>query len=681
MRCEYALVPCVPAPTPDNYSSSASRDGLDSGHGSMNHTHDHQLVQGGHARRFVGPGIRVALAGVALAVLGVVWVGDLGAQAASAKITICHRAHSTTNPYRRITISQSAVQNGRHGGHRLPSGSTNPAVFDSTFSYAPNNKYWGDIIPGATNGGSAYNGTNTVALNWTAAGQAIFFSAQCGGLSAREFYDVEIAAGIPPQAIIDDLNDMQANEDAALLAALGGPFTVGSVDSWEATISVTTNSPTALTTTSGVISGTLVLGSAAAVSGFEWGTDPGLVGAANVGATPSSVTATTNVTAPLSGLSPGTTYYYRVTATTSAGTASEGVLYGAIVAFTTPSIGTTSTTSVPDTTAPPTSGSTTVPDTTVPPSTSTTTVPDTTAPPSTSTTAVPDTTIPPSNSTTVPTSTVPIVPTTTVPGGPQGEVRGVAWFDTDRDSVLDSGEALLSNALVELRPASSAAPTERFGAGVASFGPIVPLTTRTGADGRYAFTGLELGSYTVVATVPSDGIERTFDTDGRDTDGRFDWTVSVTVVEGVPGIADFAGRGGGTMTGHLVQANGVPAATTTRLGCTWAGSDGMFATADDSTFTTVTNADGSFTLDGVPYGQFECAAAASSGQVPTSIRLAVSTTQPTTLELPLTGAVAGNRLPTTGVDSSQLITPAFALLTVGAGLLTVGRRNRRRTVH
>ena len=256
----------------------------------------------------------------------------------------------------------------------------------------------------------------------------------------------------------------------------------------------------------------------------------------------------------------------------------------------------------------------------------------------------------------------------------------MAWFDADRDGVLDSGEALLSNALVELRPATGPAPTERFAGGVASFGPIAPLTTRTGADGRYAFTGLEFGGYTVVATVPSDQIERTFDTDGRDTDGHFDWAVSVTVAEGAPGIADFAGRGGGTVTGHIVQANGVPAATTIQLGCTWAGPDDAFGTADDGTFTTVTNADGSFTLEGVPYGQFDCATAASSGQVPTSLRVVVSTTQPTTLVLPLNAAVAGNRLPTTGADSSQLLTPAVALLTVGAGLLTVGRRNRRRTV-
>ena len=47
-------------------------------------------------------------------------------EAASTKITICHRTHSTTNPYRKITVSQNAVQSAKHGGHGLPNGSLNP---------------------------------------------------------------------------------------------------------------------------------------------------------------------------------------------------------------------------------------------------------------------------------------------------------------------------------------------------------------------------------------------------------------------------------------------------------------------------------------------------------------------------------------------------------------------------
>src|SRR3954447_26184055 len=87
--------------------------------------------------RLLGGGLVVAIlsCGVALTARP--------ASAASAKITICHRTHSTTNPYRKITVSQNAVQNSRHGGHDLPNGSQNPAAYDFTFLYAPNNQYWG----------------------------------------------------------------------------------------------------------------------------------------------------------------------------------------------------------------------------------------------------------------------------------------------------------------------------------------------------------------------------------------------------------------------------------------------------------------------------------------------------------------------------------------------------------
>jgi len=65
--------------------------------------------------------------------------------------------------------------NGRHGGHGLPNGSSNPAVFDPNLVYESNNKYWGDVIPGGDVEGFPYNGTNQIALNWTTAGKAVFF--------------------------------------------------------------------------------------------------------------------------------------------------------------------------------------------------------------------------------------------------------------------------------------------------------------------------------------------------------------------------------------------------------------------------------------------------------------------------------------------------------------------------
>src|SRR5262245_20925469 len=136
-----------------------------------------------------------AAGAMALAVLAcglAVTAGPAGAS--SAKIPICHRTHTTTNPYRKITVSNNAVQNSKHGGHDLPNGSSNPAVFDPNFSYAANNKYWADIIPGGDAAGLPYNGTNQIAKNWTTLGKAAF-STYCAAMTPTDFYNAEIAAG------------------------------------------------------------------------------------------------------------------------------------------------------------------------------------------------------------------------------------------------------------------------------------------------------------------------------------------------------------------------------------------------------------------------------------------------------------------------------------------------------
>lgn len=257
------------------------------------------------------------------------------ASAASSKITICHRTHSTTNPYRRITVSQNAVTNARHGGHQVPSGSSNPAVYDSTFTYASNNKVWGDVIPGSTSGGAAYNGSNAIALNWTAAGIADFDD-HCGTMTAKAFYDSEIAAGETAQSVIDDLNEQAANEDAALLASIGGSFSTSNVTSWDTAVSVTSSPAASVGSTTATLNGTITVGSISTAVGFDYGTSPTLATFTSVsaGANVSSVSSQA-ISKALTGLTSATTYYFRATGTTNAGSDTEGILYGSILSFTT----------------------------------------------------------------------------------------------------------------------------------------------------------------------------------------------------------------------------------------------------------------------------------------------------------------------------------------------------------
>lgn len=71
------------------------------------------------------------------------------------RVTICHRTHATTNPYRMITVSASSIVGAGneirgHGKHATDARRYNPdlyGTFDSSKNYAPNAKLWGDIIP------------------------------------------------------------------------------------------------------------------------------------------------------------------------------------------------------------------------------------------------------------------------------------------------------------------------------------------------------------------------------------------------------------------------------------------------------------------------------------------------------------------------------------------------------
>lgn len=107
------------------------------------------------------------------------------ANKASAKVTICHRTHATTNPYRQITVSiNSVIKNNGHddsthnkdGDADFPKyGDNTPVyVFDPEYTYTPNAKMWGDIIPAFfydDNGTKKY----FPGRNWSEKGKAIYY--------------------------------------------------------------------------------------------------------------------------------------------------------------------------------------------------------------------------------------------------------------------------------------------------------------------------------------------------------------------------------------------------------------------------------------------------------------------------------------------------------------------------
>lgn len=140
------------------------------------------------------------------------------------KVTICHRTHATTNPYRQITVSMSSiVGNGNSGnghGDTTPGGgqddpdvtgdhSHNPyftaagSVFNHTFSYPANHKQWQDIIPPFTYVPANGNSGSFPGLNWTDLGKAIYYgysynghdySGLCSKMSAKQVAQAEYAS-------------------------------------------------------------------------------------------------------------------------------------------------------------------------------------------------------------------------------------------------------------------------------------------------------------------------------------------------------------------------------------------------------------------------------------------------------------------------------------------------------
>lgn len=132
------------------------------------------------------------------------------------KTTICHRTHAVTNPYRKITVSDSSVY--ATSGHSNPNhdrdytvGGVTYHVFTPSITYPSNSKFWGDIIPPQNVSRRSGNpsAVETSGLNWTTEGIAIYDGdvAGCRTMTDDEFIAAEVEGGATAQEIAQDLND------------------------------------------------------------------------------------------------------------------------------------------------------------------------------------------------------------------------------------------------------------------------------------------------------------------------------------------------------------------------------------------------------------------------------------------------------------------------------------------
>ena len=186
-----------------------------------------------------------------------------------------------------------------------------------------------------------------------------------------------------------------------------------------------------------------------------------------------------------------------------------------------------------------------------------------------------------------------------------GIVGDLVWYDFNGDGVQQMNVAGTPN-----EPGAPGLTVtldvDRDGNGVFE----TQFTTVTGGDGSYQFTGLPDGDYRVSTALPTGTVPIS------EPDGNPDGVLLTTLTSpsaNTDATRDFGLTGSGSIGDfvfHDVNANGAFDAGTDRpiggvdLTLVWNGPDGNPGGGDDSTFTTTTAPDGSYSFGNLPAGQY-----------------------------------------------------------------------------
>ncbi|MGI3786417.1 MAG: SdrD B-like domain-containing protein, partial [Janthinobacterium lividum] len=206
--------------------------------------------------------------------------------------------------------------------------------------------------------------------------------------------------------------------------------------------------------------------------------------------------------------------------------------------------------------------------------------------------------------------------------GGGGTLGGTVWFDLDADGVVDTpAEPAATGTVLDV---VWSGPDGELGTS-----DDVSRTATVGPDGRWQLSGLLPGSYRVsvpASSVPA-GATIVFDRDDllEHPDGV--WT---GVLEPDATIRDIdTGLGGPASIGNVVWADvnrdghrdvGEPGLPGLTVRVTFLGGDGELGGGDDVVVDTVTGADGSYTVAGLPVGRYrvEVVAGLPAGYDPTA---------------------------------------------------------------
>jgi uncharacterized repeat protein (TIGR01451 family)/fimbrial isopeptide formation D2 family protein/LPXTG-motif cell wall-anchored protein len=177
-----------------------------------------------------------------------------------------------------------------------------------------------------------------------------------------------------------------------------------------------------------------------------------------------------------------------------------------------------------------------------------------------------------------------------------GQIGNTVYFDRDGNGTQGADEPGLPGQSVTLVWNSPDGPRT--------------FVTSTGPDGTYLFDRLPDGDFTVTVTGPI----ATIATNTGDPDGGNNSTSAVTLTGGSSNLDQDFGYRGDNRIGDRVwwdqNADGVDDAGEPGIGgvtvaATWFGPDGVAGTPDDVTLTsTTTSADGSYSFEGLPDGNY-----------------------------------------------------------------------------
>jgi hypothetical protein len=205
---------------------------------------------------------------------------------------------------------------------------------------------------------------------------------------------------------------------------------------------------------------------------------------------------------------------------------------------------------------------------------------------------------------------------------PKVSVGNFVWKDLDGDGIQDNGEPGLANVTLSITKANGDPVIDVFGNAV--------TTTTTNALGAYLFPDLPAGSYKVtvtppaglVATVAGVGADRSLD-----SSTTFATSANLTIDGASDLTLDFGFRDPKVSVGNLVwfdtdrdglQDAGEPGIAGVTLLLTKADGSPVTDIYGNAVTTTVTDANGNYLFDNLPYGAYNVTAVDPSGYTTTT---------------------------------------------------------------